>query len=38
MLSDQHFIFNWCRLAELNCQFILTMDVYCHYTKAASTL
>ena len=25
----------WCRLAELNCPFILTMDAYYHYTKAA---
>lgn len=22
-------------MAELNCQFVLTMDAYCHYTKAA---
>ncbi len=26
----------WCRLAELNCPLILTMDVYYHYTKAAT--
>ena len=31
-------LFTWCRLAELNCPFILTMDAYYHYTKAASAL
>lgn len=30
------FITIWCRLAELNCPFILTMDAYYHYTKAAA--
>ena len=28
----------WCRLAELNCPLILTMDVYYHYTKAAALI
>jgi len=27
----------WCRLAELDCLFILTMDTYYRYTKAAAT-
>ena len=26
---------NWCRMAELNCPLILTMDVCYHYTNAA---
>ena len=30
------FLNEWCRLAELNCPLILTMDVYYHYTKAAT--
>ncbi len=28
-------IVKWCRYAELNHEFILTMDVYCHYTIPA---
>ena len=29
------FHMNWCRMAELNCPLILTMDVCYHYTNAA---
>lgn len=31
----QHFPDQWCRMAELNCPLILTMDVYYHYTNPA---
>ncbi len=27
-----------CRLTELNCPLILTMDLYYHYTKSAESL
>lgn len=26
---------SWCRLAELNCPFSITIAAYYHYTKAA---
>ena len=31
----KHFPEQWCRMAELNCPLILTMDVYYHYTNPA---
>ncbi len=31
-------VFIWCRLAELNCQFSITIAAYCHYTKAAALI
>ena len=32
------FLTSWCRLAELNCQFSITIAAYCHYTKAAALI